>query len=95
MGGTLVLSEGGFLWLPRPFRPRLDAMPAERRLPESGPGSGRVSPRSCGFSATSRAARRCAIEVEQLMALPDAELARRGLKRDEIVSYVLRSHMHE
>ena len=60
MGGTLVLSEGGFLWLPRPFRPRLDAMPAERRLPESGPGSGQVSPRSYSFSPTSRAARRCA-----------------------------------
>jgi hypothetical protein len=41
------------------------------------------------------AARRCALEVEQLMALSDAELARRGIRRGEIVSYVLRNHMHE
>ena len=73
---TLVLSEGGFLWLPRPFRPRRDAMPAERRLPESGPGSGRVSPRSCGFSATSRAARRCAIGGRA----PDGAVGRRARK---------------
>jgi len=40
-------------------------------------------------------ARRCAFEAERLMALPDAELKRLGLKRDEIVSYAFRNHMHE
>jgi hypothetical protein len=54
-----------------------------------------------GFAAVMRflcdlsAARRCAIEVEQLMAQSDAELARRGIRRGEIVSYVLRKHMHD
>ena len=54
-----------------------------------------------GFAAVMRflcdlsAARRCAFEVEQLMALSDAELARRGIRRGEIVSYVMRNHMHE
>jgi hypothetical protein len=73
--------------------PRRDA--GRAALARIGAGIG------AGFAAVMRflcdlsAARRCAIEVEQLMALPDAELARRGLKRDEIVSYVLRSHMHE
>jgi hypothetical protein len=40
-------------------------------------------------------ARQCAAEVERLMALPDAELQRRGLRRDEIVPYAFRNHMHE
>ena len=40
-------------------------------------------------------ARRCALEAERLMALSDAQLARRGLRRDEIVSHVFRNHMHE
>ena len=54
-----------------------------------------------GFAAVMRflcdlsAARRCAIEVEQLIAQSDAELARRGTRRGEIVSYVLRKHMHD
>jgi hypothetical protein len=54
-----------------------------------------------GFAAAMRFlcdlsnARRCALEVERLMALSDAELARRGLKRDEIVAYVFRNYMHE
>ncbi len=38
-------------------------------------------------------ARRAALEVERLMALPDSELARLGLKRDEIVVYAFRHHM--
>jgi hypothetical protein len=40
-------------------------------------------------------ARRCGEEAQRLMALSDAQLARRGLKRDEIVSYAFRNHMHE
>jgi hypothetical protein len=40
-------------------------------------------------------ARQCAAEVERLMALPDAELERRGLRRDEIVSYAFRNYMNE
>ena len=54
-----------------------------------------------GFAAVGRFlcdlsnARRWAAEVERLMALPDAELERRGLRRDEIVSYAFRNHMHE
>jgi hypothetical protein len=54
-----------------------------------------------GFAAVMRflcdisAARRCALEVEELMGLSDAELARRGIRRAEIVSHVLRNHMHE
>lgn len=54
-----------------------------------------------GFAAVMRFlcdlsnAGRCAAQVERLMALPDAELNRLGLKRDEIVSYAFRNHMHE
>jgi len=40
-------------------------------------------------------ARRFAVEVARLMALSDAELERRGLRRDEIVPYAFRNHMHE
>ena len=40
-------------------------------------------------------ARRCAAQAERLMALSDSELARLGLKRDEIVAYAFRNHMHE
>ena len=54
-----------------------------------------------GFAAVMRFlcdlsnARQCAAEVERLMALPDAELERRGLRRDEIVPYAFRNYMHE
>ena len=54
-----------------------------------------------GFAAVMRflcdlsEARRCALELQRLTALSDAELARRGIRRDEIVSYVFRNHMHE
>jgi undecaprenyl pyrophosphate synthase len=54
-----------------------------------------------GFAAVMRFvcdlsnARRCAAEVERLMALPEAELQRRGLRRDEIVTYAFRNHMHD
>ena len=54
-----------------------------------------------GFSAVMRFlcdlsnANRCAAEVRHLMALPDAELARRGIRRDEIVYHAFRNHMHE
>jgi hypothetical protein len=40
-------------------------------------------------------ARRSALEAERLTALSDAELARRGLRRDQIVQYVFRNTMHE
>jgi hypothetical protein len=40
-------------------------------------------------------ARRCALEVERLLALPDAELARLGLERGDIVAYVVRNHMSD
>lgn len=40
-------------------------------------------------------ARRCVGEIERLMTLPDAELHRRGLRRDEIAAYAFRKHMHE
>ena len=40
-------------------------------------------------------ARQCAAEVQRLMALSDAELERRGLRRNEIVTYAFRNHMHE
>jgi hypothetical protein len=54
-----------------------------------------------GFAAVMRFFRdlanagRCAAEAQRLMALSDAELARRGLRRDEIVPYAFRTHMHE
>jgi hypothetical protein len=54
-----------------------------------------------GFAAVMRFlcdlsnARQRALEVQRLVALSDAELARRGLKRDEIVHYVFRNDMHE
>jgi hypothetical protein len=54
-----------------------------------------------GFAAVMRFlrdlanARRFALEAERLTALSDAELARRGLRRDQIVQYVFRNTMHE
>lgn len=54
-----------------------------------------------GFAAVMRFlcdlsnARRCGAEVQRLMALSDADLARRGIKRDEIVTYAFRNFMHE
>lgn len=39
-------------------------------------------------------AHRCSLEAQRLMALSDAELARHGLKRDEIVQHAFRSVMH-
>ena len=73
--------------------PRRDA--GRAALARIGAGIG------AGFAAVMRflcdlsAARQFAAEVERLMALSDAELARRGLKRDEIVNYAFRNHMHE
>jgi hypothetical protein len=55
---------------------------------------------AAGFAAVGRflydlSLARCrAAQAQQLMALSDAELARRGLRRDEIVSYVFRNDMH-
>jgi uncharacterized protein YjiS (DUF1127 family) len=54
-----------------------------------------------GFAAVMRFlcdlsnARRYALEVERLTALSDAELARLGLRRDQIVQHVFRNNMHE
>jgi hypothetical protein len=56
-----------------------------------GTGFGAVMRFLCDLSN----ANRCAAEVRALMALPDAELARRGIRRDEIVYYAFRNHMHE
>jgi hypothetical protein len=56
---------------------------------------------AAGFAAVMRflcdlsEARRCALELQRLTALSDAELARRGLRRDQIVHYVFRNPMHE
>jgi hypothetical protein len=72
-----------------PSAPRRDA--GRAALAAIGAGFAAVMRFLCDLSA----ARRCAIEVEQLMAQSDAELARRGIRRGEIVSYVLRNHMHE
>jgi hypothetical protein len=72
-----------------------------QRAPRGGAGSTIVAKIGAGFAAVMRflcdlsAARRCALEVEQLTALSDAELARRGIRRDQIVAYALRNHMHE
>jgi hypothetical protein len=40
-------------------------------------------------------ARRCALEIERLMALSDAALARLGLRRDEIIAYAVRNHLRD
>lgn len=42
------------------------------------------------FGATAEAVR-CAREVERLSAMSDAELARRGIKRQEIVNHAFRT----
>lgn len=33
-------------------------------------------------------------QVDRLQSMSDAQLAARGIKRDEIVQYVFRAHMH-
>ena len=56
---------------------------------------------AAGFAAVVRFlcdlsdARKCAEDVQRLMALSDAELARRGIRRDEIVAYAFGNRMHE
>jgi hypothetical protein len=47
------------------------------------------------FLCTISAARTCAMELGRLGKLSDAELAKLGLRRDEIVQHVFRNHMHE
>jgi hypothetical protein len=37
---------------------------------------------------------RCANEAERLFEMSDAELARRGLKRDQIIQHAFRSYLH-
>ena len=72
-----------------------------QNAPLRAPGKSVSARIAAGLAAVGRLlcdlsnARRCAIEVERLMALRDAELARRGLRRDEIVAYALPNHMHE
>ena len=69
--------------------------------PRRHAGSAVLAAIGTGFVAVARffcvlsKAHRCAQELERLTALSDADLARRGLKRDEIVSYVFRNHMFE
>lgn len=36
---------------------------------------------------------RCAREAERLFALSDAELAKRGLRRDQVITHAFRSYM--
>jgi hypothetical protein len=73
--------------------PRRDAGKAV--LAKIGAGIGAGFAAAMRFLCDLSNARQCALEVERLMALSDAELARRGLKRDEIVRYVFRNYMHE
>jgi hypothetical protein len=49
-----------------------------------------------GVKAISNASRgaRCLREAERLSRLSDDELARRGLKRDQIVQHAFRSYLH-
>jgi hypothetical protein len=44
---------------------------------------------------TFASAQRCAAEIERLRRLSDAELARRGLTRGDIVTYAFRKHMQD
>ena len=76
-----------------------------RNAPRRGTGKAvlaRIGARiGAGFAAVIRFlgdisnARRCALELERLMSLSDAQLEGRGLKRDEIVHYVFRRYIHE
>jgi hypothetical protein len=73
--------------------------------PRRDPGKGVVAKIGAGIGAGFAAvmrflcdisnARRCALELERLTSLSDAQLERRGLKRDEIVHHVFRNYMHE
>jgi hypothetical protein len=45
------------------------------------------------FLSDLSSARACGAEAQRLMALSDAQLAKRGLKRDEIVTYAFRNFM--
>lgn len=47
------------------------------------------------FLCTISMARTCAMELGRLGKLSDAELAKLGLRRDEIVQHVFRNYMHE
>jgi hypothetical protein len=88
---TLRLTEGGF-----PV-----ATTTIQNVPRRDPGKAALGGIAAGFAAVGRFlcdlsnARKCALEVERLMALPDAELERRGIRRDEIASYAFRNYMHE
>jgi len=48
-----------------------------------------------GFFHTVSNAHRCSLEAQRLMALSDDQLARHGLKRDEIVQHAFRTVMHQ
>jgi hypothetical protein len=47
------------------------------------------------FLCTVSMARTCSMELGRLSKLSDGELAKLGLRRDEIVQHVFRNHMHE
>ena len=76
-----------------------------RNAPRRGPGKAVLARIGAGIGAGFAAvvrflrdvsnARRFALEAERLTALSDAELARLGLRRDQIVRYVFRNTMHE
>jgi hypothetical protein len=40
-------------------------------------------------------AHQCSLEAQRLMSLSDAELARHGLRRDEVVQHAFRRIMHQ
>lgn len=52
----------------------------------------RVLDRAAGWLRDLDAARRATAEVEQLLSAPEAELARRGLRRRDIVAHSFRRH---
>ncbi len=47
------------------------------------------------FFETVSTAHRCSLEAQRLMARSDDELARHGLRRDEIVQHAFRRTMHQ
>jgi hypothetical protein len=47
------------------------------------------------FFHTLSNAHECSLEAQRLMALSDAELARHGLRRDQVVQHAFRRIMHQ
>lgn len=57
-------------------------------------GAGTALSRLFDTLAGASAAARCAREAERLFALSDAELARRGLTRDQIIHHAFRRYLY-